>query len=98
MHYFNDRMECLKDYYHCSINNKQNQKKKNNCNLEYVYNWIKLFIYIYNITISNKILFVSNKILFAGRYELILIFGAFRLFYIYYNQSHDLPSYVWSGI
>ena len=45
MQYFKDRTESFDDYYPC-INN--NQKKKKNCDLQYVYNWIRLFIYLYN--------------------------------------------------
>ena len=54
MQYFKDRTECFDDYYPCCINNK---KSKNNCDLSHVYNWIKLFIYLYNTTIRNTILF-----------------------------------------
>ena len=51
MQYFKDRTESFDDYYPC-INNK-----KRNCNLEHVYNWIKLFVYLYNTKIRNTILF-----------------------------------------
>ena len=37
--YFKDRTESFDDYYPCN-NNKQN------CDLQHVYNWIKLFVYI----------------------------------------------------
>ncbi len=57
MQYFKDRTECFDDYYPCSNNN---QKKKNNCDLQHVYNWIKLFIYFYNTTIRNKIPFIKR--------------------------------------
>ena len=51
MQYFKDRTECLDDYYSCvSI-------KRRNCNLQHVYNWIKLFVYLYNSKIRNTILF-----------------------------------------
>jgi putative transposase len=50
--YFKDRTESFDDYYPC--NNKQN------CDLQHVYNWIKLFIYLYNTTIRNKIPFLMN--------------------------------------
>jgi hypothetical protein len=53
MQYFKDRTESFDDYYPCN-NNKQN------CVLQHVYNWIKLFIYLYNITIRNKIPFVNR--------------------------------------
>ena len=42
MQYFKDRTESFDDYYPC-IN-----KKRRNCDLSHVYNWIKLFIYLYN--------------------------------------------------
>jgi putative transposase len=48
MQYFKDRTECFDDYYPCT-------NKKNNCDLLYVYNWIKLFIYLYNAKIRNTI-------------------------------------------
>ena len=41
MQYFKDRIESFDDYYPC-INQKRN------CNLQHAYNWIKLFIYLYN--------------------------------------------------
>jgi putative transposase len=47
--YFKDRIESLDDYYPC--NNRQN------CDLEHVYNWIKLFVYLYNAKIRNTIQF-----------------------------------------
>ena len=49
--YFKDRTESFDDYYPC-VNNK-----KRNCNLQHVYNWIKLFVYLYNTKIRNTILF-----------------------------------------
>ena len=49
MQYFKDRTESFDNYYPC--NNKQN------CDLEHVYNWIKLFIYLYNARIRNTIVF-----------------------------------------
>ena len=45
-----DRTESFDDYYPCN-NNKQN------CDLQYVYNWIKLFVYLYNAKMRNTILF-----------------------------------------
>jgi putative transposase len=54
MEYFKDRTECFDDYYPCPT-------KNNNCDLEHVYNWIKLFIYLYNTTIRNKISFLMNR-------------------------------------
>jgi putative transposase len=50
MQYFKDRTESFDDYYPCI-------DKKKNCDLEHVYNWIRLFIYLYNATIRNTILF-----------------------------------------
>ena len=49
MEYFKDRTECFDDYYPCT--------KNKNCDLEHVYNWIKLFIYLYNAKIRNNFLF-----------------------------------------
>ena len=53
MQYFKDRTEYFDDYYPCI--------KNNNCDLVHVYNWIKLFIYLYNTTIRNKIPFLMNR-------------------------------------
>ena len=53
MQYFKDRTECFDDYYPC-INNNNN---KQNCDLQHVYNWIKLFVYLYNAKMRNTILF-----------------------------------------
>ena len=54
MQYFKDRTESFDDYYPC--NDKQN------CDLEHVYNWIKIFIYAYNTTITtNNIPFFVEK-------------------------------------
>ena len=47
MQYFKDRTECFDDYYPCINQNR-------NCDLLHVYNWIKLFIYLYNTTIRDK--------------------------------------------
>ena len=52
MQYFKDRTECFDDYYPCINNNN-----KQNCDLPHVYNWIKLFVYLYNAKIRNTILF-----------------------------------------
>jgi putative transposase len=51
MQYFKDRTESFDDYYPC------NNNKKRNYSLQHVYNWIKLFIYLYNAKIRNTILF-----------------------------------------
>ena len=40
MQYFKDRTESFDDYYPL-------YKNKKNCDLSHVYNWIKLFIYLY---------------------------------------------------
>jgi hypothetical protein len=47
--YFKNRTESFGDYYPCT--------KNNNCVLEQVYNWIKLFIYLYNAKMRNNIIF-----------------------------------------
>ena len=49
MQYFKDRTECFDDYYPCT--------KNNNCDRKHVYNWIKMFICLYNERIRNSILF-----------------------------------------
>ena len=49
MQYFKDRTESFDDYYSCKCNN--------NCDLQHVYNWIKLFAYLHNAKIRNAILF-----------------------------------------
>jgi hypothetical protein len=48
MQYFKDRTESFDDYYPFNSN-------KQNCDLQHVYNWIKLFVYIAKI--RNTILF-----------------------------------------
>jgi putative transposase len=45
--YFKDRIESFDDYYPCS-------SKKRDCNNSHVYNWIELFVSIYNNTIVTK--------------------------------------------
>jgi putative transposase len=50
MQYCKDRTESFDDYYPCC----NEQKKKKNCDLLHVYNWIKLFNYLYNTTIRDK--------------------------------------------
>ncbi len=52
MQYFKDRTECFDDYYPCI-----NQKSRNNCDLSHVYNWIKLFVYLYNTKNRNELVF-----------------------------------------
>src|SRR5688500_14846425 len=53
--YFKDRTENFDDYHPCCTN-----KKKKNCDLKHVYNWIRLFMYLYNTTIRNKVPFVNG--------------------------------------
>ncbi|HET7643816.1 MAG TPA: hypothetical protein VFK40_09930 [Nitrososphaeraceae archaeon] len=43
--YFKDRIESFDDYYPC---------RQMECNLFHVYNWIHIFVYIYNGTIANN--------------------------------------------
>ena len=50
MQYFKDRTECFDDYYPCTKNSTK-------CDLSHVYNWIKLFVYMYNAKIRNNIVF-----------------------------------------
>ena len=58
MQYYKDRIECFEDddYYPCT----SKKKKKKNCDQGHVYNWIKLFIYLYNTTIRNKAPFIKG--------------------------------------
>ena len=66
LQYFKDRTECFDDYYPC-INNK----KRNNCNLHHVYNWIKFFVYLYNAKIRNTILFkIGGEIVLTGLFDI----------------------------
>ncbi|MDR4512312.1 MAG: DDE-type integrase/transposase/recombinase [Nitrososphaeraceae archaeon] len=58
MQYFKDRTECFDDYYPCTKNSSIK------CDLQHVYNWMKLFIYIYNSKVRNIILFkIGGEIL-----------------------------------
>ena len=57
MQYFKDRTESFDDYYPCIVK----KRKKNNCDLSHVYNWIKLFVYFYNSEIRNKISFIKRR-------------------------------------
>ena len=45
--YFKDRTECFDDYYPCN-------SKRRDCNNGHVYNWIELFVSMYNNTIVTK--------------------------------------------
>ena len=47
MQYFKDRTENFADYYPC-------RKEDDNCNIDHVYNWIELFVSMYNNTIVTK--------------------------------------------
>jgi len=51
MQYVKARTECFDDYYPCI---KKNSIK---CDLQHVYNWMKLFVYLYNSKVRNIILF-----------------------------------------
>ncbi|HJS63772.1 MAG TPA: DDE-type integrase/transposase/recombinase, partial [Nitrososphaeraceae archaeon] len=50
MQYFKDRTESFDDYYPCTKNSIK-------CDLQHVYNWIKLFVYLYNTKIRKQFLF-----------------------------------------
>ena len=53
MQYFKDRTENFDDYYPC---------RKDDCNKDHVYNWIELFVSMYNSTIvENKIPVLTIK-------------------------------------
>jgi putative transposase len=58
MQYFKDKTKGFNDDYPCINNNNTNNKQ--NCDLQHVYKWIKLFIYLYNTTIRNKILIIME--------------------------------------
>lgn len=45
--YFKDRTESFDDYYPC-------KSKRRDCNNGHVYNWIELFVSMYNVTIETK--------------------------------------------
>jgi len=51
MQYFKDRTECFDDYYSCV------KKSSIKCDLKQVYNWIKLFIFLYNAKVRKELLF-----------------------------------------
>ena len=57
--YFKDRTECFDDYYPCN-------SKMRNCNNSHVYNWIELFVSMYNNTIvtkNNSPLLIINEVI-----------------------------------
>jgi putative transposase len=45
--YFKDRTESFDDYYPCN-------SKRRDCNNDHVYNWVELFVLMYNNTIVTK--------------------------------------------
>ena len=47
MQYFKDRTECFDDYYPCN-------SKRRDCDNSHVYNWIELFVSMYNNTVVTK--------------------------------------------
>ncbi|MDX1371563.1 MAG: DDE-type integrase/transposase/recombinase [Nitrososphaeraceae archaeon] len=51
MQYFKDITECFDDYYPCTKN------RSIWCDLQHVYNWIKLFIFLYNARVRRELLF-----------------------------------------
>ena len=56
MQYFKDRTESFDDYYPC--------RKDDDCNINHVYNWIELFVSLYNNTITTKSnLFLIKEVL-----------------------------------
>ena len=56
MQYFKDRTESFDDYYPCI--------KDDDCNIDHVYNWIELFVSLYNNTITTKSnLFLIKEVL-----------------------------------
>jgi hypothetical protein len=56
MQYFKDGTECFDDYYPCTNNQKKKKLGSRTCiQLE------KLFIYLYNTTIRNKIPFIKGE-------------------------------------
>jgi putative transposase len=58
MQYFKDRTESFDDYYPCK------QQKDDDCNIDHMYNWIELFVPLYNNTIRTKNnLFLIKEIL-----------------------------------
>ena len=57
MQYFKDRTECFDDYYPCTKNSIK-------CDLQHVYNLMKLFVYLYNAKVRNIIVFkIGGEIL-----------------------------------
>jgi putative transposase len=57
--YFKDRTECFDDYYPCN-------SKRRDCNNSHVYNWIELFVSMYNntrVTKNNPLLQIIKEVL-----------------------------------
>jgi putative transposase len=59
MQYFKDRTESVDNYYPC-------KKDDDDCNIDHVYNWIELFISMYNNTIITKsnLLLIKEVLIF----------------------------------
>jgi hypothetical protein len=77
--YFKDRTESFDDYYPYS------DKKQKNCDLEYVNIGIILFIYLYNATIKNRILFKTGG-------EVVLTQHVLKINCFFTNSAmHGLP-------
>jgi hypothetical protein len=47
LEYFKDRTECFDDYYPCN-------SKRRDCDNSHVYNWIELFVLMYNNIVVTK--------------------------------------------
>ena len=61
MQYFKDRIESFDDYYPCN-------SKRRDCNNSHVYNWVELFVSMYNNIIVakiNPILIIKEMIVFS---------------------------------
>ena len=61
MQYFKDRIEPFDDYYPCN-------SKRRNCNNSHVYNWVELFVSMYNNIIVakiNPILIIKEMMVFS---------------------------------
>ena len=54
MQFFKDKTESFDDYYHC-------RRDYDDCNIDNVYNWIELFVSMYNNTIVTKNNFILIK-------------------------------------
>ena len=55
MQYFKDRTGSFDDYYPCR------KVDDDDCSIDHVYNWIELFVSIYNNTIVTKNIFILIK-------------------------------------